>query len=165
MQSTNQAQKPVQTGRSNLAEQQQITNPRTGKVERVFVNLEAVYPNPDDPTEEFSFEELRARSRGWADKDWGAERKDNLRQESSNHGHEPSSLPLGKDRPNPLDTENIQQEPTSQNSTEQTVEVALVEDMTQGTRTRKSRRTKVMEVKGETQTSTNMGLNRRSIRR
>lgn len=38
------------------------------------MNLEAVYPNPDDPNEEMSFEELRAKARGWADKNWAIEK-------------------------------------------------------------------------------------------
>ena len=29
-----------------------------------------MYPNPNDPAEEFSFEELRAINRGWAARDW-----------------------------------------------------------------------------------------------
>lgn len=53
-----------------MAQQQEVVNPRTGRAERVFVNLEAVYPNPDDPSEELCFEELRAKHRGWLDKDW-----------------------------------------------------------------------------------------------
>ena len=39
-------------------------------MERVFVNLEAVYPNPNDSSEEYSFEELRAKYRGWLAKSW-----------------------------------------------------------------------------------------------
>ncbi|KAI9868646.1 MAG: hypothetical protein M1813_004496 [Trichoglossum hirsutum] len=50
--------------KSELHQQEQI-NPRTGKAERVFVNLEACYPNPEDPNTELSFEELRAIRRGW----------------------------------------------------------------------------------------------------
>jgi len=42
-------------------------NPRTGRAERVFVNIESIYPNDQD---EFSFEELRAKRRGWAEQDW-----------------------------------------------------------------------------------------------
>jgi checkpoint serine/threonine-protein kinase len=46
-------------------------NPQTGKLECVFSNLEAVYPNGVGPDKlEFSFEELRAGHRGWLDKDW-----------------------------------------------------------------------------------------------
>lgn len=48
----------------------EAVNPRTGRRERVFVNLEAVYPDYKDPTKEVSFEELRAMHRGWMDKDW-----------------------------------------------------------------------------------------------
>ncbi|KIX97178.1 uncharacterized protein Z520_07292 [Fonsecaea multimorphosa CBS 102226] len=46
----------------------QVVNPRTGRAERVFVALEVIYPADTDL--EFSFEELRAMSRGWAQKDW-----------------------------------------------------------------------------------------------
>ncbi|KZF22435.1 hypothetical protein L228DRAFT_239401 [Xylona heveae TC161] len=53
--------------------QQETINPRTGKIERVFVNLEAVYPNRDDPAEEYCFDELRALHRGWLSVDWRAE--------------------------------------------------------------------------------------------
>ena len=59
----------------------QSVNPRTGRAERVFVNLELVYPNPDDPVaEEYCFEELRARHRGWMDRDWKGEREERERQ-------------------------------------------------------------------------------------
>ena len=53
-----------------LREQLQAVNPKTGRVEVVFVDLEQVYPNHSDPMSvEFSFEELRARHRGWLDRD------------------------------------------------------------------------------------------------
>ncbi|KAF2259455.1 hypothetical protein CC78DRAFT_68473 [Lojkania enalia] len=48
-----------------LREHQQCINPKTGRLEIVFVDLTLVYPNHDDPmTEEYSFEELRAKHRG-----------------------------------------------------------------------------------------------------
>ncbi|KAI0113979.1 Mad3/BUB1 homology region 1-domain-containing protein [Nemania sp. FL0031] len=46
---------------------QVIVNPQNGKRERIFVNLEAVYPTPEEPGTELSFEELWAASRGWLD--------------------------------------------------------------------------------------------------
>ncbi|ORY62312.1 Mad3/BUB1 homology region 1-domain-containing protein [Pseudomassariella vexata] len=49
---------------------QVIVNPASGKRERVFVNLEAVYPTPEEPGTELSFEELWAASRGWLDTCW-----------------------------------------------------------------------------------------------
>ncbi|EXJ64731.1 BUB protein kinase [Cladophialophora yegresii CBS 114405] len=52
------------SSRLEMKQASQVVNPRTGRAERVFVNLEAVYP-PDSDLE-FSFEELRAMSRGWA---------------------------------------------------------------------------------------------------
>lgn len=47
-----------------------IVNPNNGKRERIFVNLEAVYPTPEEPGTELSFEELWAASRGWLDAQW-----------------------------------------------------------------------------------------------
>lgn len=54
-------------------EQQCARNPRSGRIECVFVNLEAVYPDAPGargPRREYCFEELRARHRGWLDKVW-----------------------------------------------------------------------------------------------
>lgn len=50
-----------------------------------------------------------------------------------------------------------------QNTTEQLLDSGPVEDMTQGTKARKSRKTKVMEIRGETQTSTILGSSRLDI--
>ncbi|KIX06499.1 uncharacterized protein Z518_04475 [Rhinocladiella mackenziei CBS 650.93] len=46
----------------------EVVNPRTGRIERVFVDIDAVYPPRSE--QEFSFEELRALSRGWAQRNW-----------------------------------------------------------------------------------------------
>ncbi|KAL9592414.1 MAG: hypothetical protein Q9179_006744, partial [Wetmoreana sp. 5 TL-2023] len=149
----NENQKPFQSQRTNLAEQQQITNSKTGKIERVFVNLEAVYPNTNNPTEEFSFEELRARFRGWTERNWATERKQEKCQELANRESQEQPLLPSIDEADISIPENARQEPISQCTTERKVETEPVEDMTQGTKARKVRRTKVMEVKGETQTS------------
>lgn len=37
------------------------------------MNLEAVYPDPSNPAIEFCFEELRAKHRGWLNRNWAAE--------------------------------------------------------------------------------------------
>lgn len=56
---------------SESAHPDQVTrNPKTGKLERVFVNLEDVYGGNGVAEEERSFEELRARHRGWMGHDW-----------------------------------------------------------------------------------------------
>lgn len=45
-------------------------NPNNGKRERVFVDLRAVYPTPENPGSERSFEEVWAANRGWLDQTW-----------------------------------------------------------------------------------------------
>lgn len=50
-----------------------IVNPQSGKRERIHVHLEAVYPSPEEPGTELSFEELWAASRGWLDACWDDE--------------------------------------------------------------------------------------------
>ncbi|KAI0456572.1 Mad3/BUB1 homology region 1-domain-containing protein [Xylaria acuta] len=52
---------------------QVIINPQNGKRERIYVNLEAVYPTPEEPGTELGFEELWAASRGWLDACWDDE--------------------------------------------------------------------------------------------
>ena len=49
---------------------QVIVNPHSGKKERIHVNLKAVYPTPEEPGTELSFEELWAANRGWLDACW-----------------------------------------------------------------------------------------------
>ncbi|KAJ6141568.1 hypothetical protein N7470_009958 [Penicillium chermesinum] len=61
----------------------EAVNPRTGRRERVFVHLEAVYPDRHNPAHEVSFEELRAIKRGWMNKNWKAQ-KEPLQQISGN---------------------------------------------------------------------------------
>ncbi|KAK3394714.1 Mad3/BUB1 homology region 1-domain-containing protein [Podospora didyma] len=49
----------------------QVTvNPVNGKKERIFVDLRAVYPTPDEPGTELSFEEIWAASRGLFNQKW-----------------------------------------------------------------------------------------------
>ncbi|KAH8890985.1 hypothetical protein GQ53DRAFT_794575 [Thozetella sp. PMI_491] len=50
--------------------QSQVTINQNGKKERVFVDLRAVYPSPDEPGTELSFEEVWAANRGWLDQTW-----------------------------------------------------------------------------------------------
>jgi checkpoint serine/threonine-protein kinase len=57
-------------------------NEKTGKAESVFVDLEAVYPNgTGNEGDEFCFEELRARHRGWLDREWSRPAPVLLREE------------------------------------------------------------------------------------
>ncbi|RWA12459.1 hypothetical protein EKO27_g2652 [Xylaria grammica] len=52
---------------------QVIVNPQSGKREHIYVNLEAIYPSPEEPGTELSFEELWAANRGWLDACWDDE--------------------------------------------------------------------------------------------
>lgn len=51
----------------------QVTVNSKGRTERVFVNLEAIYPTPDIIGSELSLEELRAGHRGWLARTWEPE--------------------------------------------------------------------------------------------
>jgi checkpoint serine/threonine-protein kinase len=48
-------------------------NPKNGRTEHVYVNLEALYPSSHAPGTELTFEELIAAHRGWLDKVWKPE--------------------------------------------------------------------------------------------
>ncbi|KAL7794589.1 Mad3/BUB1 homology region 1 domain-containing protein [Trichoderma ceciliae] len=49
----------------------QVTiHPQTGKREYIFVDLAAIYPTPEEPGTELSFEEIIAAHRGWLDRLW-----------------------------------------------------------------------------------------------
>jgi checkpoint serine/threonine-protein kinase len=50
--------------------QHQVTVNARGQKERVFVDLREVYPTPEEPGTELSFEEIWARRRGWLDMTW-----------------------------------------------------------------------------------------------
>ncbi|KAF3075347.1 Checkpoint serine/threonine-protein kinase BUB1 [Trichoderma lentiforme] len=52
---------------------QVTTHPQTGKRERIFVDLAAVYPTPEEPGTELSFEEIIAAHRGWLDRLWNTD--------------------------------------------------------------------------------------------
>lgn len=57
----------------------QVTvNPSNGRRERVFVDLRVVYPTPDEPGTELSFEEIWAANRGWLDREWPDEGPDEV---------------------------------------------------------------------------------------
>ena len=135
-----------------------MTNARTGKVECVYVDLRAVYPNDNDPSEEMSFEEIRARSRGWLNMDWTAEKEKSPSPElaASESSQQTSS---------PLSVENVQHDvdllvehangrpervaSTSDNNTECTA---------RETKVGRPKKMKIMEVKGETQTSMTLDI-------
>ena len=140
-----------------MSNQQQAVNPRTGKIERVFVNLEAVYPNPDDLNEEYSFEELRARHRGWLDKRWSRETPASLNGTSSHAPKESSPLPASEDSTQ-NDSVDTATELSPHDGTTEVLgdhmlsDILETKDAPKSAKAQRGRRKKVMEVKGETQT-------------
>lgn len=117
----------------------EAVNPRTGRRERVFVNLEAVYPDYRNPNNELSFEELRAISRGWMQKDWRPQ-KEPLKELSGN-------VPCPIARP----AKSLEHSPDKELPAQ--LNQKLVLDENHEGKAGKPRKTKTLEVKGETQTS------------
>ena len=110
------------------------------------MNLEKVYPNPNDPSEEMSFEELRAQSRGWTDRNWTAERSPESVDESILHKNTET-----------LDSQvsDLLVDYMPQSDIEyytKTAEVQTLEAPSRVSRTGRTKKMKVMEVKVETQT-------------
>lgn len=126
-------------------------NSKTGKPERVFVNLEAVYPNSADPSEEMSFDELRSIHRGWADRDWRRESVQMLQAVSRNAQRSPPSLSDAAIDKLSRDLESkalIDENESSQPATP--ADDSLSQD--QEVKPAKQKRMKIREVKQETQT-------------
>jgi checkpoint serine/threonine-protein kinase len=160
-----------------LREHQQALNPKTGRLEVVFVDLEKVYPNYDNPmSEEYSFEELRAQHRGWLDYDWAAIRR--KEQEEARKATEaaaalkqskPKASPLAPkevdDQPPKLKTVplkgsiddemagNDENMPPSQEDMEKAKAARRARREEKANRTRKIKVMDVKEVRSETQTS------------
>lgn len=116
------------------------------------MNLRAVYPNPDDPSEEMSIEELRASARGWADKTWVAERGEKAVEDSESQKNDKGLCPalIGKPAEQPL----IDIEPSSniQEVSEARVENTIDDDI-RSQKNGRTKKTKIREVRAETQTS------------
>ncbi len=159
-----------------LREHQQAVNPRTGRLEVVFVDLEQVYPNHEDPmSEEYSFEELRAKHRGWMDYDWNAIRRKELKRareaaEAAEAAKQPKpkAAPLApkqdyeqppKPKTIPLkgsvddDMNNDENAPPSQADVDKARAAKKARREERANRTRKIKVMEVKEVRGETQTS------------
>lgn len=116
------------------------------------MNLRAVYPNPDDPSEEMSIEELRAAARGWADKTWVAESREKAVEDSASQENDKWLCPAVISKPPEQPLIDIEPSSDIQKVSEAKVENTVDDDI----RSQKNGRTKKMkirEVKAETQTS------------
>ena len=159
-----------------LREYQQAVNPRTGRLEVVFVDLEKVYPNHEDPmSEEYSFEELRAKNRGWMDYDWTAIRRKEAEQakkeaEAALAATQPQAKPVplapkqepeqpAKPQTIPLkgsiddDMGNDENAPPSQADMDKAKAAKKARREERANRTRKIQVMETKEIRGETQTS------------
>ena len=151
IQSISQVSDTNKTKPSAFSVQQQTVNARTGKIERVFVNLEAVYPDPEDTKQEFSFEELRAKHRGWLDMQWTTEKitetnGDQVEDRSKEQIEETFEEVLAQSM-QPF--EDLHEDSVSQTGPE----VICIKEGSREGRNGRPRRMKVMELKAETQTS------------
>lgn len=108
----------------------------------MYVDLEAVYPNIDDQNDEFSFEETRARLRGWIGREWEREPPRKARI-----GSRQPEYPESKEN-----TETTFSDPSQQDVMVDIDNTASDVAGTREERNGKPKRKKVMEIKGETQT-------------
>jgi checkpoint serine/threonine-protein kinase len=132
---------PQSSQKSKSELHQRVIINRAGKIERVFVALELVYPIPDDPRQELSFEELRAQRRGLLKRDFGAERKQEYVDPTLHDGNgshlstsssPPNTVALAINEENDVPIRESTSRPTTSDG--------------------KSKKIRVMEVKSEPQT-------------
>ena len=136
---------------SPLVSFQEVINPKTRKAERIFVNLNAVYPNAE---EECTFEEVMARRRGWLDRNWPRETKPDRREPNI----EEPSQEVSQDVDHSQEVDGSSREVSQDVVSDVAADDQMLSDLTESKDTpekeSKPRKKKVMEVKAETQTST-----------
>jgi checkpoint serine/threonine-protein kinase len=160
-----------------LREHQQALNAKTGRLEIVFVDLEKVYPNHDNPmSEEYSFEELRAKHKGWLDHDWATIRYEE-QEEARKVAEAAAAAKIPKPKAAPLAPKQIDEQlpkpktvplkgsvddeidandenaPPSREDMEKAKAARKARRDEKANRTRKIQVMDVKEVRGETQTS------------
>lgn len=117
------------------------------------MNLEAVYPNDDDHNEEMSFEELRAKSRGWLHRDWAAESRQRVEEKFQAREVEIQSSTAASAEEAVEILQPTRPKPVTQSSSNAQLETTIAVDIEREGRAGRSKKTKIREVKGETQTS------------
>ena len=117
------------------------------------MNLEAVYPNENDHNEEMSFEELRAKSRGWMNRDWAAESKQRVAELSRAREAEGEVYRATSAEAAVVNLQPDQPKSDTQGSSNSQLETTIAVDIGGEGRAGRPRKTKIREVKGETQTS------------
>jgi checkpoint serine/threonine-protein kinase len=151
-----QSQNPiVTTSRTpNPHPNQEVVNPKTKKVERVFVDLEAVYPDINNPSLEMSFEELRAARRGWLNKDWSRQRKCPLEEVAANIQN--GDTPEQEKSQDTVDAElssQLQETLVLEDSSQQDMGTSQQKEGSREGRPGKNKKMRIREIRQETQTS------------
>jgi checkpoint serine/threonine-protein kinase len=158
-----------------MREYQQCINSKTGRLEIVFADLRLVYPDFDNPMAvEYSFEELRAKHRGWLDRDWASKKKARLENANQQNGSQLITLPSQSTAtPPPIESperahkpqtvplkgieedigENDENVPPSQAEVEKARLSRKARREERANRTRKIKVMEVREIRAETQTS------------
>ena len=126
---------------SNTTKRPIYVHSAKGKTERWFVDIVNVCPNENDPNDEYCFEELRARSRGWLDRTWSPPRKARSKQKSVSMASDNSAKESGNDIIEATQTLSLDDDTTLADAT-----LGMEE------RNARPRKKKVMEVKGATKT-------------
>ena len=117
------------------------------------MNLEAVYPNDNDQNEEMSFEELRAKSRGWLNRDWAAASKHRIAEASRAReaDNQISTAAAVEDTVEVL--QPARPKPNTQSSSSSQLETTIAVDIGREGRPGRPKKTKIREINRETQTS------------
>lgn len=118
------------------------------------MDLEAVYPNENDPNEEMSFEELRANSRGWSNRDWAAESKQRIAEErQACTATESFPLVVKGTEQDAGEMQLLQSQPEACDNSTIPLDATIAVDIGRGAKAGRPKKMKIKEVKGETQTS------------
>ena len=119
------------------------------------MNLEAVYPNENDHNEEMSFEELRAKSRGWMNRDWVLESRERIPELSRIRGAEDQVSTAASSKAAVVILQPDGPESDKKYGSNSQLETTIAVDIGGEGRAGRPKKTKIREVKGETQTSMN----------
>lgn len=136
---------------SNLYPQQEAKS-STMQNERVFVDLDAVYPDSSDASLEMSFEELRARARGWLERDWAPQVKSPATQRSRQDLSPQSSSLLVTKPLSPAGAVIAENSRDTSSEYQIPIETTIAVDLPREGKMTRPKKVKMKEVKGETQT-------------
>ena len=116
-------------------------------MEQVFVNLDAIYPKENESGVEMSFEELRAKARGWLERDWTPVVTVSTKQEDQ------QQCPIDSRRSLESTNPKSHAQAHSQIPVPENLETTLAVDMNDEFKNSRPKKIKLKEVKDQPQTS------------